>query len=99
MHSGPLQDALRKYKYENRTGWARIFGRVLAGYLERYEEWTSRFDVIAANPTFLGDSRQWDHIGAIIERADVEALGRWTFDLATPRLIVKTAETSRMVRL
>jgi predicted amidophosphoribosyltransferase len=37
-HSGALQDKIHSYKYEGKTGWSLIFGRLLVGWLEAYTE-------------------------------------------------------------
>jgi hypothetical protein len=45
MRSGELEVAINRYKYAEAKGWAWIFGRVLAGYLEQidFQAGTSSF--------------------------------------------------------
>ena len=38
MRSGVLERAINRYKYEGRCGWALIFGRVLAGYINAHRK-------------------------------------------------------------
>ena len=99
MRSGALKTALDRYKYERRTGWAGIFGRVLVGYLDEHAQLFEPFDLIVPSPTFVGPGshRDWDHIRLILDRADVEAGGRWPFNLETPAMITKTADTPEMM--
>lgn len=95
MHTGVLRDALAAYKYNGRRGWARIFGRVLVGYLDARSDWFGQFDMIISSPTFVGERRTWDHIGEIVRFAELESDGRWPFDLTD--LIVKERETESLV--
>jgi predicted amidophosphoribosyltransferase len=98
MNSGPLLRAIRAYKDEDARGWAWLFGRVLAGYLDANSTLFEGFDLIALNPSYTGDgaARTWDHVRLIAERADVESLGRWPFDLSRRAVIEKTSMTPRM---
>lgn len=95
MRSGALQSAINRYKYDGKTGWAGIFGRVLVGYMDEAPARIQGWDAIVPSPTFTGPGsrRQWDHIGLILDRATVEAADRWP-QLAPERgLIVKTTDT------
>ena len=53
MRSGVLEDAINRFKYDNRRGWARIFGRVLVGFLDNEKPTCRDFDLILASPTYL----------------------------------------------
>lgn len=53
--SGALRDRIHRYKYEGKTGWSLIFGRLLVGWLEA-RRGADPPDLIVANPTFLGPS-------------------------------------------
>jgi predicted amidophosphoribosyltransferase len=53
MRSGKLREIISRYKYDNRKGWAGIFGRLLVGYLE--EEFLSEWDLIIPMPTYIGE--------------------------------------------
>lgn len=94
MMTGVLDEAIRRYKYDGQQGWAWIFGRVVVGHLDSNAAVFDRFDTIAPSPTFVGEGgRSWDHIGLIVERAAVEAGGRWPFHLGATPLISQTAAT------
>ncbi len=98
MRSGALEEAINRYKYKGLKGWASIFGRVLVGYLDSHPRVAEDWDALIPNPTFTGPGaqRNWDHIRLILEKADVEAGGRWPFFL-NPQLIEKVSDTPRLV--
>lgn len=91
--TGALDKAIKALKYNGKTGWATIFGRVLVGYLDSQEDAFADVDLIVPSPGF-GDRR---HTELVIEAAAIEASrgpGRtWPFDSLDPPAIVKTAET------
>jgi predicted amidophosphoribosyltransferase len=96
MMTGVLDQAIRRYKYKDKWGWAWIFGRVVVGHLDAHSATFEDFDIIAASPTYVGESgRSWDHIGLICERAAIEAGNRWPFDVSVPRIIVQERPTTR----
>ncbi len=99
MRSGYLESAINSYKYNQRTGWASIFGRVLVGYLDDMADAFAAYDLVVASPTYTGSGarRTWDHIGLILDRAHVEAAGRWPFDVGPTRAIIKTRDTPSLV--
>jgi predicted amidophosphoribosyltransferase len=96
VHSGELRSANHRLKYEGKWGWAAIFGRLLLGSLEA-EYRPEDLDIIIANPTYTGPGGAvLAHTERVVEAAEREDLsGRWPFDVATPRAIVKTSSTSR----
>jgi predicted amidophosphoribosyltransferase len=100
MRSGVLESAINAFKYENRRGWGKIFGRVLVGFLDEEEATFEDFDLIVASPTYLepGSARKYDHTREVILAADEEAEGRWPFDTDGPPAIVKTAKTEPFVK-
>jgi predicted amidophosphoribosyltransferase len=77
MRSGALEKVISRYKYDDVKGWAWIFGRVLAGYLESLlfiDPSPDPWDLIIPMPTYVGDGgRDIDHIDLIVERAEIEA--------------------------
>jgi predicted amidophosphoribosyltransferase len=77
MRSGALEKVISRYKYDDVKGWAWIFGRVLAGYLESLlfiDPSPDPWDLIIPMPTYVGDGgRDFDHIDLIVERAEIEA--------------------------
>jgi predicted amidophosphoribosyltransferase len=90
--SGPLKKKIWNYKYDGKTGWAIIFGRLLHAWL--YSAHQEPFpDLIIANPTFTGGGR-FRHTEAVIDAAESEdTLGIWPFDTSEPRAITKTSAT------
>jgi predicted amidophosphoribosyltransferase len=92
--SGELRSKIRRYKYEGKSGWALIFGRLLVGWLEAHAAGDPP-GLIVANPTYLqpGSNRP-GHVEAIIRSAAVEDIERrWAFDIDTPAAIIKTQVT------
>lgn len=94
--SGALQKKIHRYKYEGKTGWSLIFGRLLIGWLEAHAS-DDPPDLIVANPTFTRPkSNEIGHIERIIESAEIEdAEHRWPFDVYDPAAIIKTGETDK----
>jgi predicted amidophosphoribosyltransferase len=101
MRSGILEQAISRFKYENKAGWRDIFARVLVGFLDDHRSTFEDFDVIVASPTYLPENsaRAYDHTRAVIDAAEQEGGDRWPFDVGDPPLIIKTAETPRMMGL
>jgi predicted amidophosphoribosyltransferase len=95
-HSGALRSKIQRYKYEGKTGWSLIFGRLLVGWLEANAT-EDPPDLIVANPTFTAADKNIGHIELIIDQAAIaDAEGRWAFDVgnAAPA-IIKTGPTVR----
>jgi len=70
MRDGALERSINRYKYEKRTGWAWIFGRVLAGFLYENSARFSTFDLIIPSPTYVGpDGRDFDHTAEVLAEA------------------------------
>jgi predicted amidophosphoribosyltransferase len=102
MRSGPLEEAISRFKYQDRHGWALIFGRILAGFLDERTATFDWFDLIVASPTWTGEGgRTFDHSRAVLERAAQEIApdAGWPFDLDATPAIVKTAATPRFAGL
>jgi predicted amidophosphoribosyltransferase len=100
MRTGQLKTAINRYKYDEQWGWALIFGRVVAGFLQEQARTFDQFDVITASPTYVGpDGRTFDHTRRVLERAAAEVpLGsEWPFDIDGESVIVKTRPTPSMV--
>jgi predicted amidophosphoribosyltransferase len=73
MRTGPLEAKINRYKYEAKTGWARIFGRVLAGFLESERSTFGWFNLIISSPTFVGEGgRTFDHTQRVLYFAGSE---------------------------
>lgn len=94
--SGELRSKIRRYKYESKTGWALIFGRLLVGWLEAHVGNGSP-DLIVANPAYLEPGGNGiGHIETIIRSAAVEDVERrWAFDTETPAAVIKTRPTAK----
>lgn len=101
MRTGVLEDAINRYKYDDKWGWAEVFARLLVGHLDRHRDLFDAFDLIVASPTFVDpeQGRGWDHTQRVIEHARAVAEDRWPFDSGEPPAIVKTRATPRMVGL
>jgi len=100
MRSGVLEAAINDYKYHGVRGWATIFGRVLAGFLEEQSPTFRQFDTITASPTLVGDGgRTFNHTRVVLEAAarELSAGNAWPFDLTGEPVIVKTKPTETMV--
>lgn len=98
--SGALRTAILAYKYDNKWGWAAIFGRVLVGWLDsNLQPWD--VDLIIANPTWVepGSMFAMGHTERVLEAAARdEVIGLWSFDLGVPRALVKTHVTAKSAR-
>lgn len=93
-NSGELRRAIHRYKYDGKWGWGRIFGRVLAGFLDYNIHAFADFDLIVPSPTFLsGDDREFDHIGLMVQEMQREVFIDWPVQ---HDVISKTRQTRKM---
>jgi predicted amidophosphoribosyltransferase len=95
--SGALRIRIHRYKYDGKTGWSLIFGRLLVGWLEAHAA-DDPPDLIVANPTFLSDDRLGlGLVERIIEQAAIaDAEERWPFDVRNDApAIIKVGPTER----
>ena len=87
--TGPIEDNIKRLKYQGKTGWARIFGRLLYGFMEEnYDPW--EVGLIVANPVWLGEGSHStvDHTGLVVRSAaKSDVLGTWPFDTSTPGVL------------
>lgn len=92
LHQSPLSDVLTRYKYENKTGWATVFARLLVGHLEA--NWDHRsIGRIIANPA-SNPSR--NHTGRVLDLADLQfPFSVWPFDTLDDPSIYKATTTPR----
>jgi predicted amidophosphoribosyltransferase len=100
VRSGDIEQAINAYKYKSLKGWAQIFGRVLVGYLDNSADAFTHFDLIIATPTYTsdcGNSRTWDHIQLVLNRAHEVAEARWPFYVSDSPVIVKLCATTPLV--
>uniref|UniRef100_UPI002F91A4F6 ComF family protein n=1 Tax=Streptomyces cellulosae TaxID=1968 RepID=UPI002F91A4F6 len=95
MFSGALRDKIHRLKYDGKTGWALIFGRLLVGWMETHPELMADVDLVVGNPSHPGRTPV-QHIEAIMDAAYTEDVRR-QFPLSVPGapLLIKTAETPR----
>jgi predicted amidophosphoribosyltransferase len=94
--TGSLKSAISRYKYDDKYGWARIFGRVLVGFLNAEPSFFESFGLIIPSPTYVGPGgRSWDHTGLVIERAAIEG-PYWPFRID---VMTKTSATTPFVGL
>jgi predicted amidophosphoribosyltransferase len=94
--SEPLHSPIHRYKYQAKTGWSLIFGRLLVGWLEAHGS-DQPPDLIIANPTYIvpGQSSP-GHIETIIRSAAIADFeGRWAFDLESPAAVIKIQPTGQ----
>jgi predicted amidophosphoribosyltransferase len=81
MRTGPLRRAIDRYKVDGKQAWARIFGRVLLGYLDAHDTEFQGYELIIPSPTYVGDGgRAFDHTALVIESAAFEDDGTWPFE-------------------
>jgi len=92
MKTGALDDAITRHKYHGKVGWAIIFARVLLGYLDTHPDVGGANLIIpvpAVNPSD-------DHAVRVIQSAIEQDEHGYPFR-TDPPVIVKTAETTKMV--
>ena len=96
---GPLEQALNDYKFGGDRNWARLFGRMLAGFLVRRGPLITGFDLIVASPTFVGEGgRDFDHIRSIllVAAGSLPSDRGCSIDSATVPTIIRTGPTPRL---
>lgn len=92
MKTGALDDAIKLHKYHGRVGWAMIFARVLLGYLDTHPD-VGTAHLILPMPAF---DPSGDHATRVINSAIDQDDHSYPFRVHPP-VIVKTAQTTRMV--
>ena len=96
LHTDPLDRVIRRFKYEEKYGWALIFARLLIGHLNN-RWWEDNVDLIIANPGSpgRGAQRRGDRQSRIAGRPRTS--GRLT--IPTPPLLTKSrGRRSRQAR-
>lgn len=96
MRTGALNSAINAYKFAGQWRWARIFGRVLAGFLDDQYDLFAEFDVIVTNPCYDPDNQHRGRLHTILEAVREESEYEWPIDTRDPPLIIKTEETESM---
>ncbi|MBS1882114.1 MAG: ComF family protein [Actinobacteria bacterium] len=94
MREGQMKWAISRFKYDGKTGWRLIFGRILVGYLDAHPDLFIDYDAIIPSPTYMGPDapRSFDHTRLIVEAAEIEDPLSWPFAYD---LILKKAATER----
>jgi predicted amidophosphoribosyltransferase len=92
----PLDQTIRRYKYEGRHGWSYIFARLLLGHLEATTT-PQEVDLVVAMPTWTGPPDQrFGHTEAVLDRGAVEdTRHRWPLDTDQPRAVIATGPHPR----
>lgn len=97
VYSEPLRGKILKLKYDGKIGWARIFGRLLFGYIEKHVD-PDDGALIVANPTYIGHGSNSivQHTELVIDTAETEdVFDEWTWDAVTPRILSKVGPTPK----
>lgn len=91
LHKDPLDKTVRRYKYQGKHGWGRIFARLLLGHLEM--NWSpDEVDIIIANPP----NPNRDHTTRVIRLAAAnDYRSRWPFDSDQDCAITKQEPTEQ----
>lgn len=95
--SGALQTRIHRYKYDGKTAWALIFGRLLVGWLEAHAS-ADPPDLIVANPSFIeARAAGLSHVERIVNAAAVADVDeRWEFDVVNDDpAVIKTGPTEK----
>ncbi|WP_331719402.1 ComF family protein [Streptomyces sp. NBC_01187] len=95
VYSGALREKIHRLKYDGRSGWALIFGRLLVGWMNSHPERMHGVDHVIGNPTHTG-RQPLRHIEAIMDAAYTEDVNH-AFPLSPPggHRLVKATETPR----
>jgi predicted amidophosphoribosyltransferase len=96
MRTGQMRTAISRYKYDEKWGWAAIFGRILTGFLSQYQSTFGSYELITPSPSYVGPgaTRSFDHTRRIVEAAEIEEPIAWPFAYD---LVTKAAPTEPMV--
>jgi predicted amidophosphoribosyltransferase len=98
LKTGALDKAIQRLKYHGGTGWARVLGRILAGFIESERATFDSFHLVVASPAFSEHGRV-DHTRLILRRAAPYLTAElWNVDLDEPPVILKTKAVTPMVR-
>lgn len=95
MKSGALDRVIHLYKYGGQHSWAKIFGRILLGFLELHKETFREFGLIVASPALTG---AFEHAREVLREAAYEDLfspDSWPFDVVGSPAIIRTKEVGR----
>jgi predicted amidophosphoribosyltransferase len=91
VYTQPLDAILKRFKYEGRSGWSWVFGRLILGWLNLNVMSATRYTLILANPSFTG-RQPYQHVEMILDAAATEDIHRrWPIH---PRGLTKPVATA-----
>ena len=93
-YDGALRRAVLSYKYHADLRWARVFARMLLGFLDRHATWLEEYAVVCPVPAYTGAGarREWGHVELMCAELSSLAGGQWPVE----HLVSKVAETEPM---
>ncbi len=92
LKTGAIDGRIKALKYDGQIGWARIFGRLVLGWLETNRLPTD-YDLIVANPTHATRSPRHTEL-ILVSAAAEDLLEVWPFDRGTPPVLTKQTVTT-----
>lgn len=96
VFDGPLRRAIMALKYQGLKGWARIFGRLVAGWVmeQQYADPSSQ-KLVLPNPTFESPNKTL-HTELVVQYAyEEDVLDLWDYQSYEYPILIKTAETPK----
>ncbi|MBW3706064.1 ComF family protein [Streptomyces griseus] len=95
MFADPLEQKIKRFKYDGYTGWGLIFGRLIVGWLNAHEADVEDIDLILGNPT-APDRTPVRHIEVMMKSAYAEDnRGRWPIADPDSPVLIKKYETDK----
>ena len=95
LYGYPLDQTIKKFKYDGVAGWGTIFGRLIVGWLDAHHDETADIDLIVGNPS-APDRAPLRHVEAVMAAAYAEdTVGRWPLEDPTAPVLIKTRETPK----
>lgn len=88
VHRDEFRAKNLRYKNDGKTAWARIFGRIIVGYLDEHAEQFGSVELIVPNPSHS----RWHNERVIDAARDEDPF--WPFD-QSPWALTKTVDTPR----
>ncbi|MCX4666551.1 ComF family protein [Streptomyces sp. NBC_01381] len=95
LFAHPLEQPIKRFKYDGRKGWSKVFGRLIVGWLEEHRRQVADIDLIIGNPT-APDRVPLQHIETIMESAYTEdTLDQWPIADPDSPVLTKKYETKK----
>ncbi|WP_234443735.1 ComF family protein [Streptomyces sp. NRRL B-24484] len=93
MYEGAMRETLPRLKYDGRLGWAKIYGRLIIGWLDNHADQVADIDFILGNPT--APDRQPQHVEEIMRgSSEANRTGRWPIADPDRPVLTKTRATA-----